>query len=513
MAQTKNLGKVTITPRGVYSPSSAYERLDAVTYDGSSWLALQNVTGLAPTPGQYWMLISAKGDKGDTGDVGDTITVDGVSEVGGNIQLNAVRYSAMSLSAANKKKARENIDAQETMTIDTAMSDSSTNAVQNSTITDYIESSFSVFNNTKAPAIYDSVGPAEIVTVSDGAGGMDASSVVVAFSPIQAGSGDPSPSNIRPISGRTGLTAYRTGVNLWDEEWESGRLTSALPTTNANMIRSKNFIPVLPNTVYFAKKESSFGNMWGSFYDENKTPINPSLNGTNIGGLTFTTPNGCYYMRFFLSAATAYTNGVSINYPAIDTAYHAYTGASYPVSWQSEAGTVYGGTLDLVSGVLTIDKNALTLDGTTTGKKFTGTWTDGNSHGISSYYISINNAVRNAGVASDMFTYDLHSYTEITEPYLFPLGSGANVTFGFSFPSSTINTMGKANEWLANNRPTIVYKTTTPQTYQLTPTQIAFLLGYNCLWSDCDEISAVYPCDTKLYIDEKTAALLAILSE
>lgn len=35
-----------------------------------------------------------------------------------------------------------------------------------------------------------------------------------AFSPVQSGSGDPSPENIRPISGWNGVNAYRTGKNL-----------------------------------------------------------------------------------------------------------------------------------------------------------------------------------------------------------------------------------------------------------------------------------------------------------
>ena len=36
----------------------------------------------------------------------------------------------------------------------------------------------------------------------------------VEFGPIQAGSGDPSPTNVRPITGWTGLTVWRTGKNL-----------------------------------------------------------------------------------------------------------------------------------------------------------------------------------------------------------------------------------------------------------------------------------------------------------
>ena len=67
MAQTKNLGRVTVVPRGAYSAGAEYERLDVVSYGGSSWMALQNVTGVTPSAGQYWMQIAAKGSDGSNG--------------------------------------------------------------------------------------------------------------------------------------------------------------------------------------------------------------------------------------------------------------------------------------------------------------------------------------------------------------------------------------------------------------------------------------------------------------
>ena len=41
--------------------------------------------------------------------------------------------------------------------------------------------------------------------------------LTIPFTPVQSGSGDPSPENVRPISGITGLTAYRTGKNMFDK--------------------------------------------------------------------------------------------------------------------------------------------------------------------------------------------------------------------------------------------------------------------------------------------------------
>lgn len=61
------LGKVSLAPRGEYSPEAAYTALDVVSYRGSSWLALKNVTGVMPEEGESWMLLAQKGDQGEQG--------------------------------------------------------------------------------------------------------------------------------------------------------------------------------------------------------------------------------------------------------------------------------------------------------------------------------------------------------------------------------------------------------------------------------------------------------------
>lgn len=52
------------------------------------------------------------------------------------------------------------------------------------------------------------------VTISDGIDG-HALDITASWTPTQAGSGDPSPENIRPISGRDKITLTRCGRNLW----------------------------------------------------------------------------------------------------------------------------------------------------------------------------------------------------------------------------------------------------------------------------------------------------------
>ena len=148
MAQTKNLGKVSVTPRGTYTAGTSYERLDIVTYQGGSWIALQNSTNVTPAAGAYWQQLSSKGDKGDQGPIGDTVTVDGVAAQNGNIPLNAVVYdSVMSLTSTQKGNVRTSIGAGEPVTIDSALSDSSTNPVQNKVIDAALDSINATFDD------------------------------------------------------------------------------------------------------------------------------------------------------------------------------------------------------------------------------------------------------------------------------------------------------------------------------------------------------------------------------
>lgn len=56
------------------------------------------------------------------------------------------------------------------------------------------------------------------------------------------------------------------GFNQWDEQWESGTLTTANGTiaSDPNKVRSKNFIPILPNTTYYVK---ALSNVTAYYYD------------------------------------------------------------------------------------------------------------------------------------------------------------------------------------------------------------------------------------------------------
>ena len=90
MAETFNLGKIALTPKGVFSTYTTYEKLDVVTYNGSSYIALRTTTGNIPVPNGsvYWQMIAEKGSTGDRGQA-PTITLGTVTtlEPGQNVVI------------------------------------------------------------------------------------------------------------------------------------------------------------------------------------------------------------------------------------------------------------------------------------------------------------------------------------------------------------------------------------------------------------------------------------------
>jgi len=131
-----------------------------------------------------------------------------------------------------------------------------------------------------------------------------------------------------------GLSAHdMVGFNQWDEEWELGDLNTVTggnyPATNR--IRSKNYIPIFPNTQYYFKS-SVYAAV--CYYDANKNYITP--NTTFNPNSTSTTYRNAYYMRFTMGTAygTTYKHDICISLAhngSRNGEYEPYEKHSYPL--------------------------------------------------------------------------------------------------------------------------------------------------------------------------------------
>lgn len=328
-----------------------------------------------------------------------------------------------------------------------------------------------------------SEGPDDVVSFeSDWAVPMK--SLKVAIDPVQDLShGDPSPTNICPISGWTGAQVVRTGFNVWDEEWENGYITNGIEYNSSACIRSKNYNPVVPNKTYYLYCGSAT-NMYfvrPMFYDASKNFI---ANSAWCANGTFTTPVNCRFIRLTTQSGTSATYGgtynhdISINYPATDHDYHAYAGNTYSVSWETEVGTVYGGTLDVVSGELVVDRASVDL-----GTLNWGAY-DKNGRFITRDIVG---RAANANMATSQYTLTATVFANMP-----------NGTFRGTINDPTLivvcdTRFTSAGEFkTAMNGVQLVYELAEPITYHLTPQEVRTLLGQNNVWADTGNSTVEY---------------------
>lgn len=103
MSLVQDLGKVSVTVAGEWSSVQPYTRLDIVSYQGASYIAIKDVpSGIVLLDPSYWLCIAEKGGKGDKGDKGDTgdtgATGNGIVSVektgtSGNVDTYTITYT------------------------------------------------------------------------------------------------------------------------------------------------------------------------------------------------------------------------------------------------------------------------------------------------------------------------------------------------------------------------------------------------------------------------------------
>lgn len=173
--------------------------------------------------------------------------------------------------------------------------------------------------------------------------------LAVRIDPVQSGTGDPSPENVRPIIGRTGLTVTAAGENL-------------IPNLKKqdSSVRVRLGESSVGNGVFY--KAGAYKISWGLataqavgiYWRTFKNGVDGAINNSD----TIVITEDANVKIWLYSSSGISVNNVTwfqVEDGTAATAYEPYVGHTYPITWQTEAGEVYGGTLDVVSGVLTVD--------------------------------------------------------------------------------------------------------------------------------------------------------------
>lgn len=329
-----------------------------------------------------------------------------------------------------------------------------------------------------------------IASFSDGADNIPIKELTVHVEPVQAGNGDPSPENVRPISGHTGCKVTRTGKNLLSVS------TVNLGGTNPRTA-NRTLDTVIPAGTYYFSCQKSGTSVSGygiDFFNSNNQKIGALGYATIDNGDTITLSDNAVRIYAYMPQED-YTDGKTLDIANMQleigttaTAFEEYEGTTYDVDFPVEAGTVYGANLTVHqdgSGTLVVNManvDAGSLNYTAYGS--TAQYDRYISSGIDT------SAKDNGTVICDKFASKVRNQQAV--PNQVWISGGASK---LSFSTNPGAYESPAAFKTAVSGVQLVYELANPITYTLTPEQVGVittLYGNNNIWSDCGNIDLTY---------------------
>lgn len=325
-----------------------------------------------------------------------------------------------------------------------------------------------------------------IVSFSDRAD-LPLKSLLVNIDPVQSGTGDPSPDNVRPISGWSAVKVARTGKNLLPMEIQSGSYGNGVTiTVNPDLSITYNkpngnnwttnalgtfWLPAGTYTVIEDDDSAQNGRISLKKLPSNTEIINTRWNKR----ATFTLTEATQIYADFSRASSATDLVIKFMIFKGDTAtasdYAPYNGVNVSIDLGQ---TVYGGTLNPLTGVLTVThgmlvKNTSTMD--TTNDNYPGWFNSGIKALVGSGKNTTLNCLLNIGTRVGVNTNNVNDSVFLTKAIY-----------------------GKTKaEWIALAMDVqIVVELATPFEIQLTAQQIRSLYGNNNIFADTGNTSLEY---------------------
>ena len=327
-------------------------------------------------------------------------------------------------------------------------------------------------------------------------------SLLIPFTPQQSGTGDPSPENIRSILPWDGLTVFGGGKNLYKVDAISKTENGVTWTVNADGTVSvdgvaegytdinlgRTAVPKKATLIMSGLAESEnvvYSDFY--FYDANGNVV------TIISGRGLKTDTVIDLSQYPTVAKIAVTVKRSSNVktsgiikPMLQVGTLASEFVPYTPITETDIvfpSPVYGGTLDVVSGVLTVEWAVIALNGTEAN------W--GNYNQGTAFCVPI------TGMTKDIYkTVFCDRFAQIKNINSFGVYASASNDYAYFINATDIEGVTDLASWkayLAENPMGFAYELATPVEIQLTPTQITALVGDNTIWSDADgSMTAVY---------------------
>lgn len=296
-----------------------------------------------------------------------------------------------------------------------------------------------------------------------------------------------------------GIAVERTGKNLWKfnnsytlsaaGSWLTVDASRSFPLKAGTYTWSFNALQAIDTIQMYFRTAN----------DVSKTVSFYVGTGTGRKSYTFTLDEDVAVLR------SAYCNGamsienIQIERGSEATEYEPFIGTSYPYTLGQ---SVYGGSVDLTTGVLTVTHGIVDLGSLT--------W-EANSGG---FYATVPYSIANDKksycsayefVPSANWTTAAHMSAELSDGQY---AWYSNIKRAF-FKNTAYATADEFKTAVTGQQ--LVYTLETPTTVQLTPTEVKTLLGYNNI-SSTGTVDVIYHADTKLYVDKMTNVDNAIIA-
>lgn len=318
---------------------------------------------------------------------------------------------------------------------------------------------------------------------------------VTRIEPVQAGSGEPSPSNIRPISGHTGAKLTKCGKNL-AEQIVYGYVT--LEGNNVYVRIDNNSTSVIAGVVEGNEYTISCNatlDRFGIGKLEAANPTNGALltryryygNQSSAHELHFTAEfTGTAFIYLKSTKDETAKDSLQVEIGSVATEYTPYQGETFTANFGQN---VYGGTLDWGKGVLTVDRAMVTLTGTENVQFSSSGAGRFVYYGLQNVIKPFSNSAIVASIVCSHYKPSTAEYLYNTpDAYAIAQNNGTEIWFsdtGFDSPSAFKAYLSAQNA--AGTPVQVCYKLANPTTIQLTPAQLTALQGMNNIFCDAGE--------------------------
>lgn len=304
---------------------------------------------------------------------------------------------------------------------------------------------------------------------------------------VQEGSGDPSPTNVRPISGQTEVNVKRCGKNMFDvSSLIYGRIDN-----NGNDYQDGNsgfrrteYIFLKAGTYTLSRKTAT--NWYKCYlYDLSKNGIGLMVNNDTDLYNSFVLENDGY-IRIAFDYVPADADCIQLEHGDTATEYEPYNGRTYTIQLGD---TIYGGELDVVTGELTVTHESVDL-GVLNWMYDPTSWIGAN------FYAELNNikyigdyATTTYPILCEKYKVAARNLDSFVDDSITVDGSVGQPTH-IQVKDSTYTDAIAFKTAVTGTK--LVYELAEPQTIQLSPKQIRLLDGVNNLSCNTGELNIEY---------------------